>query len=166
MTGWVPHSEVGNLPEGVFYHIDYDGFSLHEEHALTLWIYSICESYSKELLHIHLHFISDTALLEINREHLGHDYFTDIVTFPYEGDPLEAEIFISLDRIADNARELRLPFETEFLRVVAHGVLHLCGLKDKSREEVADMRKAEDHWIDVWKSSRRRSPVHLNHQVL
>jgi rRNA maturation RNase YbeY len=161
MSTLFPHFEADDIAEGVFYHSDYPGFSLNEENALTLWIYSICESYSKTLRRIDLHLINDTTLLEINREHLGHDYFTDIITFPYEEDPLEAEVFISIDRVADNARTLELPFETEFLRVVAHGILHLCGLNDKNREGVTSMRKAEDHWLNVWTSGHRRSPVRL-----
>ena len=94
---------------------------------------------------IQVHWLSDEELLEINKEHLNHDYFTDIITFDYSrGSKISGELFISIDRIKDNALMLNCTLEQETHRVVAHGVLHLIGFGDKTPEEQAVMRSKED----------------------
>ncbi len=92
-------------------------------------------------------FCSDEYLLKINQEYLNHDNYTDIITFPLELDPIESNIFISIDRVKDNAKERNIPFLDELRRVMAHGVLHLMGLQDKTEKEKTAMRKAEDKAI-------------------
>jgi rRNA maturation RNase YbeY len=97
-------------------------------------------------------FCTDDYLLNINRQFLQHDYYTDIITFPL-GDTdkfLEAEIYISIDRVRDNAQNLKVDFNTELLRVIFHGVLHLLGHKDKSKIQKAAMRKLEEQWIKLF----------------
>jgi rRNA maturation RNase YbeY len=100
-------------------------------------------------------FVDDEALLEMNRNFLQHDYYTDIITFNLSEsvDFLEGEIYISFDRIHENARINFVPVEEEFCRVMAHGLLHLCGLNDHSASEKAKMREAEEAFLLLYKDS-------------
>lgn len=94
-------------------------------------------------------FCTDEYLLDVNRRFLNHDYYTDIITFNLAtpGQPVEGEIYISIDRVKDNARREGVPFKNELHRVIFHGVLHLCGYKDKTALEEKEMRAAEDLWL-------------------
>lgn len=94
-------------------------------------------------------FCDDEYLLQVNREYLKHDYYTDVITFDYvKGKTISGDIFVSLPRIFDNAETLSKDFESEFFRVLAHGLLHLCGYKDKTDEEIAEMRSKEDYYLN------------------
>ena len=94
-------------------------------------------------------FTDDDYLLEVNKQYLDHDYYTDVITFDYSVFPLvSGDVMISLDRVKDNADSLGLNFELEFYRVVFHGLLHLCGYKDKQKDDVALMRSKEDFYIN------------------
>lgn len=94
---------------------------------------------------IDVHTCTDEELLAINIKHLQHDYYTDIITFDYsKGTKISGELFISIDRVKDNAAALGVAIEVELRRVIAHGLLHLLGFKDKSDEEVVEMRMKED----------------------
>lgn len=94
-------------------------------------------------------FCDDEYLLQVNREYLKHDYYTDVITFDYvKGKTISGDIFVSLPRIFDNAQTLSKDFESEFFRVLAHGLLHLCGYKDKTEEEIAEMRNKEDYYLN------------------
>ena len=94
---------------------------------------------------IDVHTCTDEELLAINIKHLQHDYYTDIITFDYsKGTKISGELFISIDRVKDNAAALGVAIEVELGRVIAHGLLHLLGFKDKSDEEVVEMRMKED----------------------
>ena len=98
---------------------------------------------------IYIHWMTDEQLLEVNRKHLNHDYYTDIITFDYtRRNKISGELFISEDRIADNAKQNGVPIERERNRVVAHGILHLIGFGDKTDEEKALMRSKEDEILD------------------
>lgn len=94
-------------------------------------------------------FTDDESVLRINRDFLHHDYYTDIITFNNSAEPtkLESDIFISIDRVKDNALSLKTPFEDELHRVIFHGILHLCGHGDKSKKEREEMRALEDKCI-------------------
>jgi rRNA maturation RNase YbeY len=109
----------------------------------------------KELVYV---FCSDDYLLDINHRFLQHDYFTDIITFDLReavhGTSLVGEIYISIDRVADNAHALNVSFEEELCRVVFHGLLHLCGYKDKSKADVVKMRAAEDRYLSLYKNAQ------------
>lgn len=97
-------------------------------------------------------FCSDDHILEVNREYLQHDYYTDIITFDYtEGDVISGDMVISVDTIATNAEKFNTSFESEFFRVVIHGVLHLCGINDKGPGEREIMEKHEDEALEVAK---------------
>jgi rRNA maturation RNase YbeY len=92
---------------------------------------------------------SDEWLLELNKQFLKHDYYTDIITFNYnENSIIAGDLCVSLERVAENASNYGVSRETEFSRVVIHGVLHLCGLNDKTDEDIANMRKTEDFFLD------------------
>ncbi len=97
-------------------------------------------------------FCSDEYLLKINRQFLQHDFYTDIITFNLAKtkDPVEGEIYISLNRVKDNARLLKQPVVLELHRVIFHGILHLCGYKDKTQAAAALMRKKEDYYLALY----------------
>jgi rRNA maturation RNase YbeY len=103
----------------------------------------------KVLKDLSLVFTDDDYLLEVNKQYLNHDYFTDVITFDYSSFPeVSGDVMISLDRVKDNAQSLNQSFELEFYRVVFHGVLHLCGYKDKSEADEKVMRAKEDFYIN------------------
>ena len=90
----------------------------------------------------------------MNRNYLNHDYFTDIITFDYsDKQQLSGELFISVDRVKENANDRKLQYEEELLRVIAHGVLHLMGFKDKTKKDAVNMRKAEDSALQQFKTA-------------
>jgi len=124
-------------------------FSLSRRRKLKDFIAGIFHAEKVRVGAVSYIFCTDGYLLEINKQYLGHNYFTDIITFNLaeEGKPVSGEIYISVDRVVDNARELRLPFKEEMLRVIFHGVLHLCGYKDKSKAQIREMRAREDHYL-------------------
>jgi len=110
------------------------------------WIHDITEEESFRLDFLNFIFCSDSYLHKINMQYLDHDTYTDIITFDNSEDALgiEGDIFISLERVAENAATYGVDEKTELLRVISHGVLHLCGYNDKSDEDVILMRKKED----------------------
>ena len=98
-------------------------------------------------------FVTDEYLLEMNRTHLEHDYYTDIITFDYtESNFISGDLFISYDRVLDNSKEFNVSYYNELCRVVFHGVLHLCGYKDKSPEEELLMRSKEAFYLEKYVS--------------
>lgn len=112
------------------------------------WLEDIILSEGKKLGEINYIFCDDEYLLKINQDHLQHDYYTDIITFDsVKGKTINGEIFVSLQRVSDNASTLSKTFEEEQKRVLAHGILHLCGYKDKSEEDEKEMRSKEDFYI-------------------
>ncbi|MCE2864533.1 MAG: rRNA maturation RNase YbeY [Flavobacteriia bacterium] len=107
----------------------------------------------KQLKELSLVFTDDEYLLEVNKQYLNHDYFTDVITFDYSDFPnVSGDVMISLDRVKDNAQSMNLDFKTELYRVVFHGALHLCGYKDKKKEDAALMRSKEDFYIQMFVS--------------
>lgn len=123
--------------------------SLKNRTALKQFITSIFKSEGKKLKSLNYVFCSDEYLLEINRSSLNHDYYTDIITFDLSAtkDLIEGEIYISVDRVRDNAQALALTIQEELHRVIFHGALHLCGYKDKSPKDSKAMRAAEDKYL-------------------
>jgi rRNA maturation RNase YbeY len=123
---------------------DVDDLSLSDI-DLTNWISKVCITENYNLGDISLIFCSDEYLLDINRTHLDHDYYTDIITFDYTDNQIvSGDLFISIDRVRDNATDFNVSFEHELYRVIIHGVLHLCGYKDKSDDEEKLMRTKEN----------------------
>jgi probable rRNA maturation factor len=115
------------------------------------WLTSVARNGGRFIEHISYIFCSDDYLLDMNIRYLGHDYYTDIITFPYdEGDQLSGDMFISVDRVRDNAAEYGVDFETELRRVMVHGLLHLMGYSDKTDEDVSIMRAKEDLCLQMF----------------
>lgn len=126
-------------------------FSLPNEAIYESWIEAILESEDKEVGEINYIFCNDDYLHKINVEYLNHDILTDIISFDYtEGNLVQGDIFISIERVQDNANDFNVLFEEELKRVMAHGVLHYCGYKDKSDADADLMRKKEDEKIKMF----------------
>ena len=120
-------------------------FNLSEKLKIKSWIRQIVESEKKQLGQINFVFTSDEELLKTNIEFLAHDTFTDIITFDYcEGKIINGDILISVERVKDNSEKFKTGFNEELKRVIIHGVLHLCGYKDKSKADAELMRKKEN----------------------
>ena len=130
-----------------FYFEDIEAVSIHEK-LLASQINALINNELKEPGDVSVVFCSDTYLLEMNQKYLEHDYFTDVITFDYvEGNLISGDLFISLDRIRDNAGRFNTAFIEELYRVVFHGVLHLVGYNDKSEEEIRVMREKENYYL-------------------
>lgn len=112
---------------------------------ISAWIRRVAIEYGKQVGELAYIFVDDAKILEVNRQYLQHDYYTDIITFDYtEGDVVAGDIFISLDTVRSNSVEQRTDYDEELLRVIIHGVLHLCGLKDKTPADRKKMEAAEN----------------------
>ena len=116
---------------------------------LSDWLKSSVANEGFDIQQVNFIFCSDEYLLEINRKHLDHDYYTDIITFDLSDRPkiIESDIFISIERIGDNAESNNLRFVDEYHRVLIHGLLHLMGYNDKTEDEKSIMRKAENKYL-------------------
>ena len=111
----------------------------------TAWVKAVAASYGKRVGEIAYIFVDDEKILEVNRQYLGHDYYTDIITFDYcEGDVISGDLFISLDTVRTNAEQVGATYEEELHRVIIHGILHLCGINYKGPGEREIMEAAED----------------------
>lgn len=126
-------------------------FSLENEDVYATWISNVIQSENKNIGEISYIFCDDEYLLEINKQYLNHDYYTDIISFDYtETDVISGDIFVSIDRVKENALDFGVSFDNELKRVIIHGVLHFCGFKDKSKEEEATMRLKEEEKINLF----------------
>ena len=119
---------------------------------ISKWILKVVDKEGAKLTSLNIVFCSDEYLLNINRQYLNHDFYTDIITFDYsEKKKLSGELYISIDRIRDNARSLGVTFQQELNRVIIHGVLHLLGFKDKTPAQSKAIRKKEDECLKMLK---------------
>jgi len=126
-------------------------FSLEQEDNYASWIETIVESENKILGEISYIFCDDDFLHNINMQYLNHDTLTDIISFDYtQGDVISGDIFISVERVEDNANDFNVSFDEELKRVIAHGVLHYCGYKDKSDADALLMRSKEEEKIKLF----------------
>ncbi|NBV67789.1 MAG: rRNA maturation RNase YbeY [Flavobacteriia bacterium] len=133
--------------------IDFTYFNPEKEAETNLFLVktipSLLAEENKEEGEISLVFCTDEELLQVNKDHLNHDFYTDIITFDYcEGNTISGDLFISTERVAANATEFGVEFEEELARVVFHGLLHLSGYNDKSEEDKAIMRSKENHYLN------------------
>ena len=111
----------------------------------SAWIKAVAASYGRKVGEIGYLFVDDEKILEVNREYLGHDYYTDVITFDYdEDDTVSGDIVISLDTVRSNAQLFEKTYEDELYRVIIHGILHLCGINDKGPGEREIMEAAEN----------------------
>ena len=116
----------------------------------TAWVKAVAASYGKRVGEIAYIFVDDEKILEVNRQYLGHDYYTDIITFDYcEGDKLSGDLFISIDSVRENAVEFGTEFDEELHRVIVHGLLHLIGYDDHTPEDQKQMRAKEDYYLSL-----------------
>ena len=131
-------------------HFFYENIDENIDENLKNWIENIIVSEGKKLGEINYIFCDDEYLLKINQDFLDHDYYTDIITFDQvRGKTISGEIFVSLQRIKDNASLISKNYEEEKKRVIAHGILHLCGYKDKTKKEKKTMRAKEDFYLSL-----------------
>lgn len=134
--------------------IDYNyeiDFLLSNEEEFTSWIDAVIDSENKIVGDITYIFCDDDYLLQINEQYLNHDDLTDIISFDYtEDDLISGDIFISVERVKDNANDLGISFDEELKRVIIHGILHYCGYKDKSESDALLMRGKEDEKIKMF----------------
>ena len=111
----------------------------------TAWIKAVAATYGRKVGEVGYLFVDDEKILEVNREYLGHDYYTDIITFDYdEDDTINGDLVISLDTVRTNAEQFGKAYEEELHRVIIHGILHLCGINDKGPGEREIMEAAEN----------------------
>ena len=127
-----------------------NGFRIKDKLKLKKWILKSIEEEKKGVNFISFNFCSDEYILELNNSALKHNYYTDIITFElnYKKENIEADIYISIDRVKENAKFLKESFVNELHRVIIHGVLHLCGYKDKSSRESKKMREKENYYLN------------------
>jgi probable rRNA maturation factor len=123
-------------------------FSLDNEAQLFEWIVGVISSEGRKLEEVNYIFCDDAYLLKLNVEFLNHDTLTDIISFDYSvGKIIQGDIFISVERVADNAHDFNVSLHEELQRVMVHGVLHYCGYKDKSESDSKLMRQKEEHYL-------------------
>ncbi|TCZ70499.1 rRNA maturation RNase YbeY [Flaviaesturariibacter aridisoli] len=139
----------------IHFHYTDQRFHFTKRTELKAFLLKLAKAEGQKVGGINYIFCSDAYLLEINQQHLNHDTYTDIITFPYNapGAPIESDIYISIDRVRENAQNFAVPFAAELYRVMFHGLLHLCGYKDKSKVEQAKMREREDYWLKRYTGS-------------
>lgn len=134
----------------VSYNFEDTDFKFRGKARNNAWLRLVAESEIRRLGDINFIFCSDNYLLDINQKFLGHDYFTDIITFDYcEGDKLSGDLFISIDTVRDNATEYGEGFERELARVMVHGVLHLIGYDDHTKADQKEMRAKENYYLSL-----------------
>ncbi|WP_268122869.1 rRNA maturation RNase YbeY [Roseivirga pacifica] len=129
-------------------------FVLKQKRVIRQWINHICTQYGQEIDSVNFIYCSDNYLLKINQDYLDHDYFTDIITFDEREDlsePITADIFISVDRVKDNAKTVGTTFTQELHRVMIHGMLHMLGEDDKTEAAKQQMRKSEEASLSLLK---------------
>ena len=142
------------FPAGQFY--------LPKRTGLKGFLLRQLEKEGKSVNAINYIFCSDSFLLEMNRQYLKHDTLTDIITFELsgKGEAILSDIYISVDRVRENARKFKAPFFQEIHRVIFHGALHLCGYKDKSKTQRKLMRQAEDEWLSLYDNVPREKSLY------
>ena len=136
----------------VHFYFEKVDFTLRDRGELKSFIYSLIVKEKKNLNNLNYIFCNDKALLKINRKYLDHNFYTDVITFDLSSSPNEilADIYVSVDRIKENAKSLKLSLKEEFHRVMFHGLLHLCGYNDKTEAQKRLIRKKEDFYLNLY----------------
>ncbi len=137
--------------EAIHFFKDGVKFSLPQQASVRLWLTRVATSKKKKISNLNYIFVSDAVLFKMNKQFLAHETLTDIITFPGEtsGSKISGEIYVSIDRVKDNAKVFKQSFRTELARVMAHGLLHLCGFNDKSVKQQKEMRSQEEKALDL-----------------
>ena len=124
----------------------------------TAWIRAVAATYGKRVGDVNYIFCNDERILEVNREYLQHDYYTDIITFDYtEDDVISGDLFISLDTVKTNSEQFATEYDEELHRTIIHGILHLCGINDKGPGEREIMEAAENRALAMRNEAQQRS---------
>lgn len=141
----------------IYFETEHKGYLPKERLRLRRWLKAVAAGYGTPIRSLDYQFLTDEEVLDANREYLDHDYYTDIITFDNREEtgqgPIEGDILISVDRVRDNAGTYGVAPEHELRRVLAHGLLHLLGLKDKTKAEAAAMRQAEEAALALWEQT-------------
>lgn len=148
--GFIQHfvANFGSMNKVSFAYADAKPPSLAGRSRIKEFVESLFKKEKKDLAHLQYVFCSDDFLLGINKQHLQHDYYTDIITFDLsEATATIGEVYISVDRVRENAREHKQTLRREMLRVIFHGALHLCGYRDKTNREITVMREKEEEYL-------------------
>jgi len=138
------------MTDSIIFHYEIESFSLSNEKEYSDWLSNLCNHHGLKPDCINYIFADDEYILNINKEYLNHDFYTDIITFPISEEPLCVDIFISVDRVYDNAQEYNVEKEDELRRVMAHGILHIAGFKDKEEADQKEMRRQEEIAIGLF----------------
>jgi probable rRNA maturation factor len=136
------------------FNIETDGFKLKDLRKKKNWLKELAKEEGFKIIELNYIFLSDEQLLEMNVSYLNHDTYTDIITFDNseQEDKIEGDIFISVERVAENALKFNVSTETELIRVLSHGLLHLCGYLDKKPADVKLMREKEEYYLGKYLS--------------
>ena len=150
-----------SISQLVQFHFVTIGVTLNERTRLKKFLLGLAKKEGYRLKSVNYIFCSDSYLLKLNQDYLRHNTLTDIITFPLskKGDPLEAEIYISLERVKENAGLFSTTIKEELHRVIFHGLLHLCGYKDKSASEKSIMRQKENEYLAKWFHVKPRKSI-------
>jgi rRNA maturation RNase YbeY len=133
----------------IFFHKESVSFPL-DTSAINNWIENAVFSLDYSLKNLSFVFCDDEYLKNINVKYLGHDYYTDVITFDYSTEEgLVGDVFISIERVKENANNFKVSFNEELFRVIIHGVLHLCGFDDKTDKEIKEIRKQENYFLSL-----------------
>jgi len=143
----------------IHFHYLTEPFHFPHRTFIKSFISRLFYDYSKEVQNVNYIFCSDDYLLNLNKEYLQHDYYTDIITFELSPprQPIISDIYISIDRVRENAKQYSSSLYREIIRLIIHGALHLCGQKDKTEEDSKRMRKLEELYLDKWFHVKRTS---------
>jgi len=134
----------------IYFHADRIVFKIQNQRKISDWLNKIIYHYKRILGEINVIFCSDEYILEMNQTHLNHDYYTDIITFNFNHfEYVSGDLYISVDRVKENAEEFNVTFNQEIQRVLVHGLLHLLGFNDTTDQEEAEIRKLENHWLQI-----------------
>ena len=139
------------MNQKIHFHFEDISFQLSHKKALRTWLFECAKAENQNINQLNYIFCSDNYLLEINKKYLQHDFFTDVISFDYaeDDDNITGDIFISYERIKENAGDFSIPLKDELHRVVIHGLLHLLGYSDKTTVQKATMKGKEDFYLSL-----------------
>lgn len=134
----------------VTFHSEHTDFSISNEAELAQWLHTVCSNENQQLKEVAIIFCSDQYLLELNKQHLNHDYYTDVITFDYtDENGIAGDVFISIDRVRENAASRAISLSDELHRIIVHGTLHLLGYTDGTSTEKEQMTAKEDFYLSL-----------------
>ena len=138
----------------ISYNVVNTGMPPINQQKVTEWVRQVAATYRRHVGDINFIFVDDEEILRVNREFIGHDYYTDHIGFDYsQGSTISGDIYIGVDTVRTNSEQIGCDYNEELYRVIIHGVLHLCGIDDKGPGERAIMEAEEDKALELWKNS-------------